>query len=90
VFDDAREVPAAEAATAYTLDFAKARDLRELAKVLAGREVVVTGKSELRMVVHPPPPPGGVGGSGFPTYQAPTWSLQRTVLVTGLRSAGEK
>ena len=91
VFDEAKEVPGAVGASPFTLDFAEAKHLRELAEALAGREVVVTGKSELRMVVLPPRAvEGGTGGqSGFPMYQPPTWSVQRTVLVTGLKSASK-
>jgi hypothetical protein len=91
LFNDAEEIIDPSRATVYILDFARAKDLRELAKVLSGKEVVVTGMSELRMVTQMARPGGttGVGGSQErpPT---PTWSLQRTVLVTGLKSAGTK
>jgi hypothetical protein len=46
--------------------------------------------SELRMVVQTTRPGRETGaGSRTPT-PAPTWSLQRTVEVTGLKSAGGK
>src|SRR5262245_35630595 len=53
LFRDADEIPReGTPATVYTLDFVRAKDLRELAKALDGKEVVVTGMSELRMVVQ--------------------------------------
>ena len=77
------------AATPYSLDFDRAKDLRELAQALNGKEVVVTGMSELRMVAPPRRSSGGDTGAGSPgPFPAPTWSLQRTVLVTGLSGAG--
>jgi hypothetical protein len=85
LWNDAKELADA-AATPFSLDFDRARDLRELAKVLSGKEVVVTGMCELRMVTQQARPGGG---QPFP-FPAPTWSLQRSVLVTGLKSAGEK
>jgi len=49
---------------------------------------VVTGTSELRMVA-PPRGPGGVTGAGTPgPIPGPMWSLQQTVLVSGLKPAG--
>jgi len=91
LFSDAEEIPREGVpATVYTLDFVRAKDLRELAKALDGKEVVVTGMSELRMVVQPTRP-GGVPGAGSPgPIPAPTWSLQRTVEVTGVKSAAGK
>jgi hypothetical protein len=88
LFSDAEEVTREGApATVYTLEFVRAKDLRELAKALDGKEVVVTGMSELRMVVQATRP-GGVTGAGSPgPIPSPTWSLQRTVEVTGLKSA---
>jgi hypothetical protein len=91
--DPAKERPDVAGVPPYEvpLDFARAPDLRDLAKALDGKEVVVTGLSELRHVVPPPPPPGGVGGSGFGPpggfgfYQLPSWHLQPGVLVTGLK-----
>ena len=90
LWDDAKELPDA-AATSYALDFARAKDLSELAKALNGKEVVATGMSELRMVTPPRRSGGetGVGGGSPGAFSAPTWSLQRTVLVTGLKSAGK-
>ena len=87
LFNDAEEITDPSRATVYTLDFARAKDLRELAKVLSGKEVVVIGMSELRMVTQKARPGGFGNGEQPPT---PTWSLQRTVLVTGLKSAGNK
>jgi hypothetical protein len=87
LYNEAQELPFSGVGTPYTLDFARARDLRELAMVLSGKEVVVTGTSELRMVVQPPRP-GGVTGAGSPgPLPVPTWSLQPSVQVTGLRTA---
>lgn len=87
LWDDAKELPDA-AATSYALDFARSKDLSELAKGVNGKEVVATGMSELRMVTPPARSGGGTGGGGSPhAFPAPTWSLQRTVLVTGLKSA---
>ena len=91
LFNDAKEIREGGgegAADVYTLDFARAKGLRELAVALKGKEVVVTGMSELRMVDRPRRSGGGSGpGTGPP---APTWSLQRTILVTGLTSAKEQ
>jgi hypothetical protein len=88
--DTTKEQPLAEGVPPYKLDldFSRSPDLRELAKALDGKEVVVTGLSELRHVVPPPGPPGGFSGPGFPGgfgFQAPSWHLQPTVLVTGLK-----
>jgi hypothetical protein len=77
-------------ATAYTLDFAQARDLCARAKVLNGKEVVVTGMSELRMVNQKARSAGVTGGGRLPQFPSPTWSLQRTVQVTGVRPAPDK
>jgi hypothetical protein len=89
LWNDAKERPDT-AATLFSLDFDRAKDLRELAQALNGREVVVSGMSELRMVA-PPHRPGGVTGGGSPgPIPGPMWSLQQTVLVTGLKSAGNK
>ena len=88
LFSDAEEVPReGAAATMYTLDFVRAKDLRELAKALDGKEVVVTGMSELRMVVQATRPGGVTGAGSTGPIPSPTWSLQRTVEVTGLKSA---
>src|SRR5262249_44645480 len=91
LFSDTREISRdGTPATVYTLDFIRAKDLRELAKSFGGKEVVVTGMSELRMVV-PPTRPGGGSGAGSPApFPTPTWSLQRTVEVTGLKLAGSQ
>lgn len=91
LFSDAEEIPRAGApATVYTLYFVRAKDLRELATALDGKEVIVTGMSELRMVVQTTRP-GGVTGGGSPgPFPAPTWSLLRTVEVTGMKSAAGK
>ena len=91
LFNDAEEITDPSRATVYTLDFARAKDLRELTKVLSGKEVVVTGMSELRMVRGHVRQGGTTGVGGSPELPpTPTWSLQRTVLVTGLKSAGTK
>jgi hypothetical protein len=92
--DASKEQPLAEGIPPYRveLDFARAPELRELATVLDGKEVVVTGLSELRHVVPPPPPPGGFtggmpplgGGLGF-YPPGPSWHLQPGLLVTGLK-----
>ncbi|MCI0360034.1 MAG: hypothetical protein L0211_16275 [Planctomycetaceae bacterium] len=90
LFNDAEEITRPSRGTVYALDFARAKDLRELAKVLSGKEVVVVGMSELRKVIEITPM-GGETGAGSPhPPPTPTWSLQRTVLVTGLKSAGDK
>jgi hypothetical protein len=89
LWNDAKELPDT-AATLVALDFDRAKDLRELARALNGKEVVVTGMSELRMVA-PPHRPGGVTGGGTPgPITGPTWSLHQTVLVIGLKSAGNQ
>jgi hypothetical protein len=89
LWNDAKELPDA-AATPFSLDFDRAKDLRELAQALNGKEVVVTGMSELRMVALPRRP-GGVTGGGAPgPIPGPMWSLRQTMLVTGLKSAGNK
>ena len=91
LFSDAEEIPREGVpATVYTLDFVRAKDLRELAKALDGKEVVVTGMSELRTVVQPTRPGGVTGAGSQGPIPAPTWSLQRTVEVTGLKSAAGK
>jgi hypothetical protein len=91
LFRDADEIPRRGApATVYALDFARAKDLRELAQALDGKEVVVTGMSELRMVVQPSWPGGGTGAGSPGPSPTPTWSLQRAVEVTGLKSAAGK
>ena len=89
LWNDAKELPDAGVAP-FSLDFDRAKDLRELAKVLSGKDVVVTGTSQLRMVTQPARPGGATGGGQFQQFPVPTWSLQRTVLVTGLTSAAEK
>lgn len=91
LFSDTEEIPReGTPATQYAIDFVRAKELRELAKMLDGKEVVVSGMSELRMVVaviHP----GGVTGVGAPgPLPSPTWSLQRSVEVTGMKSATGK
>jgi hypothetical protein len=84
------------APTTYTLDFSRAKDLRELAKVLDGKEVVVSGVAEVRRYVHAPKrgPGGGTGFSGpHPSpfaFPVPAWYLQTTVLVASLKSAGSE
>jgi hypothetical protein len=97
--DTSKEQPLAEGIPPYRveLDFARSPDLRELAKALDGKEVIVTGLSELRHVVLPPPPPGGfTGGSGFGPpglgfyHPGPSWHLQPGLLVTGLKLAPGK
>jgi hypothetical protein len=90
LFNDAEEITDESRATVYTLDFARAKDLREQAKVLSGKEVVLTGTSELRMVAQKARPGGTTGASTPPPVSSPTWSLQRSVLVTGLKPAGDK
>ena len=89
LFNDAVEITDPSRATVYSLDFARTKDLRELAKVLDGKEVVVTGASELRQVTQPMSSGGGVRSSA-PVLPSPTWSLQRRVMVSGLKSAGDK
>lgn len=96
--DDKKERPEAAGAAPHPidLDFTRNPDLRELARALDGKEVVVTGLSELRQVVPPPAPAGGFtgfgppgGGFGLP-YQGPSWRLHGTVLVTGIKSVPGK
>ena len=89
LWNDAKELPDTPA-TLFSLDFDRAKDLRELAQALNGKEVVVTGMSELRMVAPPHRPGGGTGGGTPGPIPGPMWSLQQTVLVTGLKSAGNK
>lgn len=95
--DPKKEVPTAEGIPPYSLeiDFARAPELRDLAKVLDGKEVIVTGLGELRSVAPPPGPPGGFTGGMPPPFgfyhQAPSWRFQPPVLVTGIRPvAGKK
>jgi hypothetical protein len=90
LFNDAEEITDPARATVYTLDFTRAKDLRKRAKVLSAKEVVVTGMSELRMVTQKARPGGATGFGHSPQVASPTWSLQRTVLVTALKSAGDK
>jgi hypothetical protein len=89
-FNDAEELTDEGRPTTYTLDFARASDQRALAKALDGKEVVVIGLGELRMVNQKVRPGGFTGGGPFPQIPTPTWSLQRTVLVTGLKSVAQK
>src|SRR3954469_23174929 len=58
LWNNAKELPDS-AATPFTLDFDRAKDLRELAQAFNGKEVVVAGMSELRMVATPHRPGGG-------------------------------
>jgi hypothetical protein len=58
LFDDTEEITDSARATVYDLDFARAKDLRELAKVLSGKEILVTGMSELRQVTQDHAIPG--------------------------------
>ena len=97
--DDKKERPEGAGTPPHRieLDFARHPELRELAKALDGKEVVLTGLSELRQVVPPPSPPGGFGPSGFGPggglgfyNYGPSWRLQPTVLVTGIKSAPGK
>jgi hypothetical protein len=88
--DASKEQPLSEGIPPYRvdLDFARSPELRELATALDGKEVVVTGLSELRHVVPPPLPPGGYSGPGHPfgLYSpGPSWHLQQGLLVTGLK-----
>jgi|GEM_PF-5894610 len=62
--------------TDYALDFKRSPKLLERATDLNGLEVEVTGLSELRMVNTT----AGVGA-----MSRPTWNLQRSILVTGLK-----
>jgi hypothetical protein len=43
--------------------------------------------SELRLVNQKVQPGGITGGGPLPQLPSPTWSLQRTVLLTDLKSA---
>jgi hypothetical protein len=83
LYHDDKVLPGA-ASEPWKLDFSRAKQLQATAKSLDGKEVVITGKSELRMEVRLLPPGGsGFGGRDWPP--APTWSVQRTVLVSGVR-----
>jgi hypothetical protein len=93
---DSQVIEGGEHVAAYPLDFSRDQSLRELAKALSGKEVVLGGLGELRPVmqqVHRGPggntgfAPGG--GFGFP-MPVMTWSLQRTIEVTRIRLVGEK
>ncbi|MBN9521025.1 hypothetical protein J0H58_21320 [bacterium] len=95
--DAKKEVPAAEGIPPYSLDldFSRAPEMRDLAKVLDGKEVIVTGLGELRSVAPPPVPPGGFTGGMAPPFgfyiPGPSWRFQPPVLVTGIRPvAGKK
>jgi hypothetical protein len=76
----------------YTLDFARAKDLSELAKLLNGKEVIITAMGEVRRYAQKlDRRPGGTGGGQGPAvFPTPFWELRRTVLVTGLKSAESK
>jgi hypothetical protein len=77
----------------YTLDFTRVKELRELAKALNGKEVVVLGMAEVRRYVHAPKAqPGGYSGPNSApfTHPVPAWYLQQTVWVTSLKSAENK
>lgn len=58
-----------------------------MAEALKGKEVVVNGTSELRMVEQPRRAGAGSGLGPPAPFPVPTWDLQRTILVTGLKSA---
>ncbi len=95
--DTKKEVPTAEGIPPYSLDldFSRVPEMRDLAKVLDGQEVIVTGLGELRSVVPPPLPPGGgngFSGGPFGFYRpGPSLQFQPPVLVTGIRPiAGKK
>jgi hypothetical protein len=76
----------------WKLDFSKARDLHGTAKALDGKEVVITGLSELRQLMQPPAPAGGPGFNPgpMPYLPGPSWHVHHTVLVTGVRLADGK
>jgi len=74
----------------WKLDFRRAKKLQGTIKALDGKEVVLTGQSELRMVMQrlPMGGSGGFGGQNWPP--SPTWSVDHSVLVSGVRLADEK
>jgi hypothetical protein len=76
LFNDQKEITDRVLMTDYALDFKRSPKLLERATDLNGLEVEVTGLSELRMVNTT----AGVGA-----MSRPTWNLQRSILVTGLK-----
>ncbi len=93
LYDQAKELPQSSAgrpADVFDLDFSRAGELEELAEALKGREVVVTGMGELRMVDQSRPPGGGDSFGHSAPPPGPTWSLQRIVLVKHLKAAEGK
>jgi hypothetical protein len=87
--DDTKEVAEASGKRAWKLDFAQAGGLQKTAARLDGKEVVVTGQAELRMVVQSVfrTPGGGSSSAPPPPFPAPTWRVGGTVMVAGLRLA---
>ena len=76
----------------YELDFTKAKDLRELAKVLSGKEVVVVGKAELkRFMQKVRSGPGGYSGPNPMPFWHPTpvWIVQPSLQVISLESVAK-
>src|SRR5262249_12358496 len=62
--DRDKEVAEGSPEHAWKLDWSRAKALQKTAKDLEGKEVIVTGLSELRQLVEPVGPGGGRGYSG--------------------------
>ncbi len=86
LYHDDRELPGQGPET-WKLDFRRARRWEAMAKALDGKEAVVVGRSELRMVSPRLPPGAGGGFSGQNPPPSPTWSVHHTILVSELRLA---
>jgi hypothetical protein len=72
---------------AWQLDFAQGEELKNVAARLIGRKVVLSGKCELRMLLHRPRPAIGSGFGPPPPPNDPTWALQPLVTVTDISAA---
>lgn len=78
--------------TIFTLDFDRAKDLTELAKVLHAKEVVVTGMAEMRRYMEKRHvPPGGLPGgqSAQSWHPTPIWIVQPNLQVKSLESVAK-
>lgn len=71
---------------AWQLEFAR-DELKNAAARLVGQKVVLQGKCELRMLLHPPRPMGSSGFGPPPPPNDPSWALQPVVTVAGIRAA---
>lgn len=81
-----KEIPALSADQTWSLDFARSKDLRQAAKRLDGKAVLVTGWGELRQLVQRPESAAGSSFGRTPFQPpGPHWIVHDTIIVTDLR-----